>query len=143
MVLWLCTMFQKIIYEHSLFSSVSFWFCTRAEQLAIVQFLNFVPTFVDASWKEGWPRRVTASERTSHCCGPSLPHSVMLAVIRTVFQPMWPSHLLATNLPFKVLTTRVRISAWHMQNTEQKKQNRKIGRLIYLDLNKDKCMGKK
>ena len=79
----------------------------HAEQLAIVRFFNFAPTFVDASWKEGWPRRVAASETTSRCRGPSRERSgkdgprqrlvVLPAVIRRVFQS--PAFTLTDNQP--------------------------------------------
>ena len=82
-------------------------FCMHAEQLAIVRFFNFAPTFVDASWKEGWPRRVAASETTSRCRGPSRERSgkdgprqrlvVLPAVIRRVFQS--PAFTLTDNQP--------------------------------------------
>ena len=52
-------------------------FCMHAEQLAIVRFFNFAPTFVDASWKEGWSqgRATAATCRFARCDPTRLPVS--------------------------------------------------------------------
>ena len=108
----------------------------HAEQLAIVRFFNFAPTFVDASWKEGWPRRVPASKTTSCCRGPSLPLRSWLgprqrlvvfpAVIRRVFQS--PAFTLTDNQPpiqspyyAHAIFFQIPGVLHDMQNAEQKK----------------------
>ena len=92
--------------------------------------------FVDASWKEGWSRRVTASETTSRCRGPSRERSGKDGPRRfaccdpRVFQS--PAFTLTGHQPpiqspyyACAIFSNPECSAWHAERRTKKKQNKK------------------